>query len=134
VLAGFADMLRDQSRLAEAEAMYREGLDLCRRLAPDHLMRRQWLAGGLAFVLRRQGKLAEAEPLYREAVTNSAKVWPNDFKKWEWQFNNLVDVLQRQGKTNEVERLRHEILPATVPSQPPETISTNQTSTAYPAP
>ena len=85
-------------------------------------------------MLRAQGKLAEAEPFYREAVTNSAKLWPNDFKKWEWQFNDLVDVLQRQGKSNEVAQLRHEILPAAVLSRPPETTSTNKTSTTNPAP
>jgi tetratricopeptide (TPR) repeat protein len=108
LLAGYADTLRDEGKLAEAEPLYREGLDICRRLAANDLEARQWLASCLALTLQNQGRLAEAEPFYREALTNSAKIWPNDFKRWEWQYNQLVDVLQHLGKSNEVESLRRE--------------------------
>jgi len=124
VLAGYADVLRDQGRLAEAEPMYREGLDLCRRLTPNDFERRQWLAAGLALALKGQGRWAETEPFYREPYQRRQGLAK--------QFHEMGMAVQRSGgcapapgKTDEVEQLRHEILPATVPSRPTETTSTN---------
>ena len=123
-----------EGKLPEAEASYREALDLCRRFSPDALERRQWLASGLGGLLKQQGRLVEAEACFREALTNAAKVWPNDPAKWKWQVNNLVDVVQRQGKSNEVEQLRDEFLPAIELSQPLETTNRNRNSTTNAAP
>ena len=105
MLAILGDKRRDAGKPAEAELLYREGLEICRKVAPDDFEQRQWLAAGLGLSLRSQGKLAEAEAFYREAVTNAAKVWPNDPARWQWQVNDLADVLQRQGKSNEVEQI-----------------------------
>jgi serine/threonine protein kinase len=70
LLLGWGTFLCDQGRLAEAEGMYREGLDLCRIWEPGEVGLRQSLASGLREVLIRQGRVAEAESVYQEALTN----------------------------------------------------------------
>jgi len=109
-------MLRDQGRAVQAEPLYREGLEICRKVAPNDFEQRQWLAAGLGLSLRNQGKLAEAEAAYREAVTNAAKVWPNHPARWQWQVSDLADVLQRQGKSAEADPMLAAMLKPGAPS------------------
>ncbi len=102
-LAAQGDALRDQGKFAEAEPVYREGLEICRQLATNNPETHQWLATGAAYVLQRQRRWAEAEPFYREAITNSATVWPNEPARWQWQVAYLAFVLRSQGKLAEAE-------------------------------
>jgi WD40 repeat protein len=94
-LAHLGDALQDQGKWAEAEPLYREGLELCRKVSPPLPETRQWLAGALALTVEHQGKLGEAESLYREAITNSAQAWPSDRARWQWQVDRLASLEQR---------------------------------------
>ncbi len=101
-LAGLGDLLREQGDPVQAEAVYREGLDLVRK-APGNFEQREWLASGLAYSLQIQGKWAEAEAFYREAATNSAIIWGDDPGKWQWQVVGVATMLKNQGKLAESE-------------------------------
>ena len=109
-LAAQGDQLRDQEKFAEAEPVYREGLEICRQLATNNPETHQWLASGMAYVLQRQRRWAEAESFYREAITNSATIWPNEPARWRWQVAYLAFVLRSQGKLAEAEPFYREVV------------------------
>src|SRR5262249_1909019 len=88
-----------QLRMAEAEALYREALDIRRRITP---VGHEEFAGNLnmlGIVLLNQNKLADAEKLLREslALRRNANV-----------LSNLGQVLRDEGKLPESERLLRE--------------------------
>ncbi len=109
VLARLADRLRKQGKWTEAEPLYSEGLEVCRKVCPENTEMRQWLAKGLGAVLKSQGRLTEAEPVLRAAVMDGAKIWSNDVARWKWPLDNLTEVLLQQGKTEEVDKLYNEL-------------------------
>jgi eukaryotic-like serine/threonine-protein kinase len=115
--ASVGNWFRSRGQPAEAEAAYREGLDICVKVSPDNFESRQWLASGLASVLKNQGKLVQAEAAYREAVTNATKVWPEDPARWEWDVTELALLLQSQGQVVDVEKLAAEVLSPKVPTR-----------------
>jgi tetratricopeptide (TPR) repeat protein len=68
-------VLQAQARLAEAEPLYREALELRRKSRPvGHPDRIQSL-NNLALLLREQGKLSETEPLFRELLAEVERTY-----------------------------------------------------------
>eukprot|EP00964_Phaeocystis_antarctica_P056600 scaffold33396_cov55-Phaeocystis_antarctica.AAC.2 len=105
LLSNVAILLKNQGRLAEAEALYREQLALRRAQlggrAPNTLATLANLANNLLL----QSKLAEAEPLFREAVAARREVSGNDDVATMIAVGSLGMVLLAQDKLVEAEPL-----------------------------
>lgn len=103
-------MLQAQSRLAEAEPLYREALPGQRRVLgnrhPDTLA----TINNMATLLRDQHKLAEAEPLCREALAGRRRALGKCHRDTLNSVSNLASVLLDQGKLAEAEPLYRESL------------------------
>eukprot|EP00964_Phaeocystis_antarctica_P059412 scaffold35269_cov67-Phaeocystis_antarctica.AAC.1 len=100
-----ATMLKNQGRLAEAEALTREQLALRRAQLGDRAPNTLVALANLANNLREQGKLAEAEPLFREVVAARREVSGNDDVDTVIAVGNLGTALLAQGKLAEAEPL-----------------------------
>ena len=105
LLNNVAVMLRDQGRLAEAEALYRVDLAAERAKGGDRAFNTLGALNNLASNLRQQGKLAEAEPLFREVLAAAREVLGNDTVNTMQTAGNLGQVLLAQGKLAEAEPL-----------------------------
>ena len=67
-LGGLAELFRAQGKLAEAEPLFKQSLEISRKaLAPGH-PQVAWSLGNLGFLYRDQERFAEAEALLREAL------------------------------------------------------------------
>jgi len=86
-LVALAQVLQQEGKLAEAEAVYRELLALRRKLPADDPQLAVALEGLTRTLLAGQ-KSAEAEPLARECLTISEKKLPDD-----WQTFNARSML-----------------------------------------
>ena len=105
LLANVAVMLKNQGRLAEAEALYREYLAAWRAKGGDRHANALAALANLAVNLREQGKPAEAEPLFREPLAAEREVNGNDALSTMQDAGNLGKVLLEQGKLAEAEPL-----------------------------
>jgi len=102
-LNDLAYVLRDRGKLAEAEALQREVLELRRkRLGSEHPEVAVAL-DSLGLVLRAQGKLAEAERFHREALALERKLPGTQDLPIAITLNNLALVLRDEGKFAEAE-------------------------------
>jgi tetratricopeptide (TPR) repeat protein len=101
-------MLAAGNKLAEAEPLYREALDIRRRALPAG---HQDIAGSLvtlASLLREQGKLDEAEQMAREGLEMYRKALPAGHPNTAIAINTLARVLHRRGKYADAEPLYRE--------------------------
>jgi tetratricopeptide (TPR) repeat protein len=105
VLEALGVALRNQGKLVEAEALFREALTNA-NTTPDT---EYWVRDNLGILLERQRRFAEAETVYRGAVElrNKQKSVP---QSWPWSVDRLADVLEIQGKHAEAEALFREQL------------------------
>jgi serine/threonine protein kinase len=113
--------MEDRERLHEAEATYRQILELRQQLpqhrqTPDHLNTVAGVTCNLGTLTVERGRLAEAEPLFREAISMQEKVvalkpgfspYADDLYKFRW---NLVDLLVRQGNHAEASAAAEQLL------------------------
>ena len=72
-------LLKDQGKLDEAEPLFREALEVCRRTLGDSHPSTLASINNLGMLFKAQGKLIEAEPLLREAL--------------EWRRRTLVTLI-----------------------------------------
>ena len=102
--------LQAQGRVAEAEALYREALEIDRKTIgeahPDYAIRLNNLAG----VVEDQGRYAEAETLYREALEIGRKTIGEAHPDYGTRLNNLAGVVKVRGRYAEAEGLYREAL------------------------
>jgi CHAT domain-containing protein len=100
-----AEQLRQKGRYAEAEPLYREALEIRRRLlGEDHPYTAQSY-NNFAMNLDAHGKYAEAEPLYREALEIRRRLLGEDHPYTGQSYNNVAMNMKAQGKYAEAERL-----------------------------
>ena len=67
-LNNLAGLYRSQGRYEEAEPLYLEALDLCKRLLGDNHPSVATSLNNLAELYRSQGRYKEAEPLHLQAL------------------------------------------------------------------
>ena len=98
-------LLSDQSKLGEAEPLYREALrgrlETLGEMHPDTLNS----LNNLANLLSDQGKLSEAELLYGAALRGRRETLGETHSDTLWLLNNLANLRRKQGKLNEAEAL-----------------------------
>jgi hypothetical protein len=99
-----ANVLADEKRYSEAEAVDREALEGMRRvMSPTHL-RTLSTINHLAFVLEQQDKFAEAEILLRPALADFEKTQPDHWRRFQCQ--SLLGLsLSGQHKSSEADSL-----------------------------
>lgn len=100
-----ADSLLRLGRYEEAEAFFREAIDIDRRTIgvshPDYAID----LGNLAVVLEAQGRYSEAEEIYRETLQIVSTTVGKDRSIYATQLNNLGLVLREQERYQEAEEL-----------------------------
>jgi serine/threonine protein kinase/tetratricopeptide (TPR) repeat protein len=102
-LMDLALVLRDQGKLAEAEALQRQALQIRQdRLGPDH-PEVALCMNSLALVLRSEGRLSQAEKLHRRALAIQEKSLGHASPAVATSLNNLALVLREEGKLAEAE-------------------------------
>ena len=98
-------LYKSQNRLAEAERLYLEAIDIVRKALPkDH----PYLATGLnnlAGLYDSQNRLAEAERLYLEVTEIDRKALPKDHPDLARDLNNLAELYRTQNRLAEAEPL-----------------------------
>src|SRR5207244_1482064 len=103
---------REQGKYTDAERLFREALEMKRRLYPkqDHPSLATSL-NNLALVLQDQRKHADAETFSREALAMNRRLYAKqDHPDLAASLNNLAGVLQAQGKYPEADKLYREAL------------------------
>jgi serine/threonine protein kinase/Tfp pilus assembly protein PilF len=109
-LHDLALVLKDQGKLAEAEALLRQALSIRRKLLGNEHKDVALCMNSLAHVLRSEGKLAEAETLHRQALAMQEKLEGKESLAAAFSLNNLALVLREQGKLAEAETCSRESL------------------------
>jgi tetratricopeptide (TPR) repeat protein/CHAT domain-containing protein len=105
-----ANAFHDLAKFAEAETLYRETLDMRRRLFKgDHRKVAESL-NNLALLYSDQRKFASAEPLLREALEMRKRLFSGDHADVALNINNLANLYYRQGKLAEAEKQFREAL------------------------
>jgi serine/threonine protein kinase/tetratricopeptide (TPR) repeat protein len=105
-----ADFLRQQGKLAEAEATLREAVSIQRQRLGNEHPNMPVLLEKLANVLGEEKKLEESGVLLREALTLRRKTnGDQDPEVAKW-YKELSDMLRSQGRHTEVEALHRETL------------------------
>jgi eukaryotic-like serine/threonine-protein kinase len=104
--------LNDENRHSEAEKIYREALDVERRvLGPEHPDTLGTM-NNLANTLQAEGHYAEAEKLERETLDDRRKVLGPEHPRTLSATNNLANTLRLEGRYTEAEKLSRETLEA----------------------
>ena len=109
-MAIVASIFFDEGRLAEAEKLYREALDIRRRiLGPDHPSTLA-LMDGFATTLATEHRHAEAEKLLRETLDIRRRVLGPEHRDTLMSINNLANMVFLEGRYDEAEKLQRETL------------------------
>jgi len=96
--------LVDAGNLAEAEAVFREVLELQRNAASPSPLSVATALHNLAAVVARQGRIAEAEPMARDALAmRKANGAVDNALVQSWQL--LASILKDSGRTGEAEEM-----------------------------
>jgi serine/threonine protein kinase/tetratricopeptide (TPR) repeat protein len=109
-LNDLGQVLWKQGKLAEAEAVGREALDIRRRLFGNVNADVATSINNLASVYRRQRKLTEAEALIREALEIRQKLFGSEHLEVADSLHNLCVILGDEGKRAESEATAREML------------------------
>ena len=114
VVASFLDtlalVLRDQARLAEAEASHREALAMQRKLLGTQHPDIAGSLNNLAQVLRDHGRLTEAETMLRDALAMRRKLLGDEHPEAAASLFDLARVLRDQRRVAEAEAAIRECL------------------------
>ena len=109
-LNNLAFLLQAQGKLADAEPLLRDALDMRKRLFKgDHPDVANSL-NNLASLLNAQAKLAEAEPLLRDALAMCKRLFKGDHPDVATSLGNLAALLLAQGKYADAEPLCRDAL------------------------
>jgi tetratricopeptide (TPR) repeat protein len=109
-LNNLAGVVRAQGRYAEAEALYREALEIDRATIGEGHPSYATHLNNLAGVVEDQGRYAEAEGLYREAREIDRATIGEGHPDYAIDLNNLANVVKAQGRYAEAEGLYREAL------------------------
>lgn len=124
---------RARGHLAEAELLYREGLNACRARAGPCNAETLEVAENLAQVVRDQGSFEKAEPLCRAVLASRRRELGGAHPDTLRSLSNLAFLLRATGREDEAEPLCREALAgrrATLGSEHPDTLlSTNNLAT-----
>lgn len=97
---------RERVDLDEAERLYKETLEIHKRvLGPEHPNRLTSMHN-VATVLKRQGKLNEARKLNEETLEIRKRVLGREHPDTLMSMHNLANVLREQGELDEARRLQ----------------------------
>src|SRR3989441_1152874 len=99
------------ARYAEAETIFREALQRCRKMPGNENPEVAHVLDNLASVLSARGELLEAETTQREALLMRRKLLGSQHPDVASSLNNLALVLQKQGGQGEVSVKRSEHWP-----------------------
>ncbi|KAK3236481.1 hypothetical protein CYMTET_53368 [Cymbomonas tetramitiformis] len=136
VMLRLADLLKEQSKLDEAEALCRKAMQAYEDLegaavgGGDHAQGMLECVNQLAIVLKKQGKLSEAEPLYRQALAGMIVMHGREDILTIKFIQDLAHLLKKQGKLDEARELYRETLEgrrALLGDEHPDTLSTLST-------
>lgn len=97
---------------AKAEAMYREALNLAKRVYGQEHPEVATALDNVSMVLYRQGKVAGAEALEREVLAMRTRILGNDDPHVAMSLINLAAYLQAEGKLPEAETVNRQALAA----------------------
>jgi CHAT domain-containing protein/Tfp pilus assembly protein PilF len=111
-LNNLAAMYRGQGKLGAAEPLFKDALEMRKRLlkGQDHTDLAQSL-NNLAFLYEGQGKLGAAEPLFKDALEMYKRLLKGqDHPHLAGSLNNLAALYQAQGKLGDAEPLYKDAL------------------------
>jgi len=97
-----------QRKVAEAEALHREALDLRRKYLPAGHPDLSQSLNNLGILLNETGRLPEAEPLLREAVAIRREKFGTDANVTQRSAGPLAWNLERTGRKEEAAGIRRE--------------------------
>jgi len=104
-----ANCLNNQGRFAEADKLYRQTLEIYRRVLGEEHPDTLGSMNDMAMVLDSQGHYAEAEKLIREALSLGRKLFGNEHRSTLESLILLVGVLNVEGKSDEARPLVAEL-------------------------
>ncbi len=99
-----------QGRYAQAEALYRQALEIARAIIAEGHPDYAFYLNNLADAVQAQGRYAEAEALYRQALVIARATLGEGDPYHASGLNNLALVVQAQGRYAEAERLFRQAL------------------------
>ncbi len=130
-LCSLGQVLNDQGKWSDAEALYREGLGLVGSSATDKPTSvAGLLLGNLGVTLKNQNRMTEAVESMRTSIEVMRQVWPPGHYLIAGTAANLGAVLEQQDKLEEAEPLLREALSIQRKALPPTHPATATTATA----
>jgi CHAT domain-containing protein/tetratricopeptide (TPR) repeat protein len=105
-----AILLHEATRYAEAEPLFREALEITRRLVGTDHPATAAVCGNLAMTLDKLDRFTEARARYDEAVAIDTRLWGNDHPSTAVAYSNLATHLDRQARYAESEPLLRRVL------------------------
>ena len=102
---GQAQRSVDPPRLDEAEASYREALEISESALGDEHSLSFLVRSNLAMLLTDQGRASEAEALYRKGVEIGRRALPPNHEELLRTLNNCGQLMASQGKLDQAEAL-----------------------------
>jgi tetratricopeptide (TPR) repeat protein len=109
-LSNLGNVLYDQRKFAEAEAMYREALAMRKKLLGSENPQVADSLNNLGNVLYDQGKFVEAEATHRQALAMRKQLLRSEHPKIANSLYSLACALQGEGKFAEAEATFREAL------------------------
>jgi tetratricopeptide (TPR) repeat protein len=107
---GLASGLYEQGRYAEAEELYRQTLEIRRRVSGEEHPVTLRSMYNLAISLDALGRYADAEALYRQTLGVHRRVLGEEHPETPDSMRGLADVLSAQGKTEEARPLTEQLI------------------------
>jgi serine/threonine-protein kinase len=105
-----AEILREQSRFKEAEALHREVLAARERLLPPGDPKMAETLNNLALVLQQSNRFTEAEPLYARALDIRRRALGERHEDTTVTMSNLGQTWTRLGRLAEAEAIYRKVL------------------------
>ena len=105
-----AELYRVQGRLTEAEPLYKQALEMIKRLLGEQHPNVAGSLNNLAELYRVQGRLKEAEPLYKQALEMIKRLLGEQHPNVANSLNNLALLYESQGRYSEAEPLYKQAL------------------------
>ena len=109
-LNNLAGLYRRQGRYSEAEPLYKQALEMYKRLLGEEHPSVATSLNNLAGLYRRQGRYSEAEPLYKQALEMYKRLLGEEHPSVATSLNNLAGLYRRQGRYSEAEPLYKQAL------------------------
>jgi tetratricopeptide (TPR) repeat protein len=129
LISGYANLLTDQGKLAEAEQFYRKALDLrVKECGQEHVLTLLAM-NDLATLLKRREQLNEAEQLYGIALAHLEALKPDHQYKYLLLtvIHNMATLFKQQKRLDEAEQLFLRALEGRETSLGPDHLSTLKT-------